>query len=100
MSKFDKSILKNLENLCRIKCTEHEEEGLLQALKEILSHVELLNEVKTDNVTPCSYPLKDMQRNVWREDEVKTVISNELFLENAPDHIGKMIKVPPILKQE
>jgi aspartyl-tRNA(Asn)/glutamyl-tRNA(Gln) amidotransferase subunit C len=99
MAQFDKSTLRNLETLCRIKCTEKEEEGLLNSLKQILHHVEQLDEINTDGVEPCNYVLKEMQRTSLRDDEVKNVISNELFLLNAPEHIGKMIKVPTIIKQ-
>lgn len=100
MPNFDQSTLRNLESLCRIKCKKEEEEGLLNSLKQIIHHIEQLNEINTEGVEPCSYVLKEMQRPIMREDTAGEVISNELFLSNAPDHIGKMIRVPPIIKQE
>ena len=97
MSDFDKKVLENLEKLCRIKCTQEEEEKLLNSLSRILDYVEQLSEVDTENVPPCNYVLKDMQKNVFRKDEVKTTLSRDAFLSNSPKHIGGMIKVPPVL---
>jgi len=42
----------------------------------------------------------DMQKNVFREDIVKNTLEREKLLENAPDKIGGMIKVPSILNKE
>ena len=42
MAKFDKTALKNLEKLCRIKCTKEEEDALLSGLQRILGYVEQL----------------------------------------------------------
>ena len=100
MSKFDKSILVNLEKLCKIKCTEEEEKDLLQSLKRILDYMDLLNEVDTENVSTCNYVLKDMQKSVLREDIAKDHMSKEEFLANSPSHIGGMIRVPIVIKEQ
>ena len=39
-----------------------------------------------------------MLKNRMREDEVKEVLSREEFLANAPDQIGGMIRIPPLMK--
>lgn len=99
MAKLTRESIKNLAKLSRIHCTAEEEESLLKDLDKILQYVEQLNEVNTKDVTPCYQVLEGMG-NVFREDEVKDLLSRELFLANAPDQIGGMIRVPPVLQQE
>jgi aspartyl-tRNA(Asn)/glutamyl-tRNA(Gln) amidotransferase subunit C len=100
MSKFDKDSLKNLQDLCKIKLSEKEEIEFLNKLKQILDYVELLEEINTENVNACNYVLKDMQQNIFREDEIEITLDRETFLSNAPDQIAGMIKVPEILSQK
>ena len=97
MAELDKKTIKNLTELSRIECTEEEQEKLLQDLKSILKYVEQLNEIDTTHVLPCNHVLDDIA-NVMREDKVGDLLPRELFLANAPSHIGGMIKVPPVLK--
>jgi len=97
MAELDKQTIQHLSKLCRIKCSEAEQENLLESLKKILNYVEQLNEVDTENVKPCCHVLPDMQ-NVMRPDVVEKPLSREVFLANAPSQIGGMIKVPTILK--
>jgi len=99
MSKFDKHSLENLEKLCRIKCTPQEEIELLKSLKEILDYVEQLNEIDTEGVAPCNYVLKEMQMNTTREDKAYKTLLQEEFLSNAPEQIGGMIRIPPVMKE-
>lgn len=98
MSKLDKETIKYLTRLCRIDCTEEEQESLLKDLKKILDYFEQLEEINTDNVRPCNHVLEDMQ-NVMREDVVGEVLKRDDFLANAPSHTGGMIRVPPLFKQ-
>lgn len=100
MSNFDKESLNNLQNLCKIKLTKKEEEEFLKKLKQILDYVELLKEVDTKDIKACNYVLKDMQQNIFREDEVESMLDRDVFLSNAPDQISGMIKVPEILSQK
>ncbi len=98
MAKFDKDEIQNLILLSRIECTEEQQEALLKDLKKIIDYFEQLNEINTDDVPPCDHVLADMN-NVMREDNVGTGLPRELFLANAPSHIGGMIKVPTVIKQ-
>lgn len=98
MAEIDKSTIKNLTQLSRIDCTEEEQEKLLKDLKSILNYVEQLNEIDTTHVPPCNHVLEDIV-NVTREDVVGDVLSRELFLANAPSHVGGLIRVPPVIKQ-
>lgn len=98
MSKLTKETIKMLAQLCAIRCTPEEEDSLLGDLEKIMSHFELLSEVDTDNVEPCSHVLAGMV-NVMREDVTGPTLSCKEFLDNSPDHVGGMIKVPLVIQQ-
>jgi aspartyl-tRNA(Asn)/glutamyl-tRNA(Gln) amidotransferase subunit C len=70
---------------------------LLIDLQSILSYVEQLDAIDTDNVAPCNQVLEGIC-NVMRDDLVGETLSREQFLANAPDKAGGYVRVPPILK--
>lgn len=98
MAKFDQNTLKHLSKLCRIDIDPEDEADIVNSLSRILSYVEQLNEVDTKDVMPCNYVLRSMLKNQMRKDEVKDIMPREELLANAPDQIGGMIRVPPVLK--
>lgn len=97
MAQLDREAIKKLTALSRIKCTEEEEEQLLIDLQKILTYAEQLSEIDTEGITPCNHVLEGMV-NVGREDRVGRTLPREVFLANAPDKIGGMVRVPPVLK--
>lgn len=98
MSQFDSHTLAHLKKLCRIDCTPEEEADIIHSVNRVLGYIEQLKEVDTEGVKPCSFVLRSMLKNQLREDEVKDILSRDQFLANAPDQIGGMIRVPPVLK--
>ncbi len=98
MSEFNEETLEHLEKLCRIQCSPEEEQEILNTLPRILDYINQLNEVDTSETAPCSYVLQDMLKNLMRDDAVGQTLSREKFLNNAPDHVGGMIRVPTVLK--
>lgn len=95
---MDQESLTLLKHLARLDCTPEEEEDLLSSLTRVLDYVNLLNEVETEGVPPCRFVLRGMLQNKMRRDEVGELLPREAFLANAPDQIGGMIRVPPVLK--
>lgn len=98
MSHFDNQTLENLKKLCRIECTPEEDLDILQSLSRVLDYVEQLKEVETTGVASCNYVLQSMLKNLMREDLIQTDFTREQFLHNAPDQIGGMVRVPPVMK--
>ncbi len=98
MAGFDTKTLEHLKKLCRIDCDPDEEANILDSLKRMLSYVEQLEEVNTDGIKPCNYVLRSMLKNVWREDLAENTMPREQFLSNAPDQIGGMLRIPPVMK--
>jgi aspartyl-tRNA(Asn)/glutamyl-tRNA(Gln) amidotransferase subunit C len=97
MAEFDEKELIKLTQLCRIECTEEEKKALHQQLAKILNYIEQLREVDTEGVDPC-YRVLETLTNVMREDEIGETLSRDLFLANAPAHVGGMVRVPPVIK--
>jgi aspartyl-tRNA(Asn)/glutamyl-tRNA(Gln) amidotransferase subunit C len=97
MPKLDKKVIKQLTQLCRIDCTEEEQEDLLRDLKKILAYVEQLQEIDTEDVPPCDQVLEEM-KNVMRDDVIGSVLDRDEFLANAPARIGSWIRVPRVIK--
>jgi aspartyl-tRNA(Asn)/glutamyl-tRNA(Gln) amidotransferase subunit C len=98
MSNLDKETIKKLTRLCRIDCSEEEQEALLRDLQAILGYFEQLQKIDTEHVPPCNHVLEEIT-NVMREDAIGKTLDREAFLANAPSHIGGMIRVPPVIKQ-
>ncbi len=96
---MDEKQLKNLQKLARIALSPEEEKKLLSNLKNILSHVAQLSEVNTEGVEPCRYVTEEVSAPL-RNDESKRLIERDVFLKNAPDHVGGMIRVPKVIKDE
>ena len=97
MANLDKETIEKLSRLCRIDCSEEEKISLLQDLQKILSYIEKLQEIDTTDVLPCNQVLEDLS-NVMREDAIGELLDAEAFLSNAPSRIGRLIRVPPVLK--
>jgi|SaaInlStandDraft_3_1057020.scaffolds.fasta_scaffold195157_1 aspartyl-tRNA(Asn)/glutamyl-tRNA(Gln) amidotransferase subunit C len=98
MVQLDDSLIDYLCQLCRIRLTPEERQQMLHELQKILTHVDQLQEVNTDNVKPCDHVMDNMV-NVSREDNTNNTLSRETFLDNVPEHTGGMVRVPSILSK-
>jgi|JI9StandDraft_1071089.scaffolds.fasta_scaffold20862_5 aspartyl-tRNA(Asn)/glutamyl-tRNA(Gln) amidotransferase subunit C len=99
MSSFTSEQLHTLEKLCRLKLTPEEERKFCDNLKRMLDYMAMLNEIDTEGVKPCSHVLESMTAPL-REDIAERLIPRKEFLDNAPEHVGGMIKVPKVIKDE
>lgn len=94
---FTAKDLKKLEGLARIKCTEAEEEELLKKLQSTFAQIEMLNELDIGDVTPCCR-VSESEDEFTREDEIGEVVERERLLQNSPDSVGGMVRVPPVMR--
>ncbi len=83
-------------NLARLNLTENEEEVYTEQLNSILGFFDKLNELDTNNIKPTSHAL-DIY-NVFREDEERESLPNEVALKNAPDQKDGQFKVPTVME--
>ncbi len=86
-----------IANLARLKFDEEELENFTHQLNDILTYIEKLNELDTENVEPLSHPVENI--NVFRDDVVKPSIERELALKNSPDKTDEFFVVPKVINQ-
>lgn len=86
-------------SLSRLELDEGQVDRFRGQLSDILSYIDQLAEVDTENITPTSHVLSSM-KNVFREDELKVPLSNEKALSNAPEKSGNFFKVPKIIRDD
>lgn len=81
--------------LASLSLHEDEIESLRQAMSQLLSHAERLNELPLDDVEPMTHALSiPLPR---REDVAKPWFTQEQALANAPEHSQGQFSVPRVL---
>ena len=96
MSDIDKNITHKIANLANIATDSAQEEALASELNKILTYVEQLSEVDTDNIEPlisCS----ECEQVSWRKDEEVTTAFTEQVLENAQERKMNFFVVPKVV---
>lgn len=85
-----------IAKLSRLKFTDKEQEEFLISFNQILSHVDLINKINTDNIEPCSnvFALK----NVLREDAALPSMDADKLLKNAPTKEDTSYLVPKVVE--
>lgn len=78
--------------MARITLTEDEEKKVGNELQDILTYIDMLNELDTDGVEAMShcFPVT----NVMREDEVQPSMSADEIVANAPESQDGCFVVP------
>ncbi len=97
MSTFKTEDLILLERLAKIRISSKDEPRLIENINKILSFVEMLHEVDTENTPPLTHVIKGMKAKL-AQDEIKDLLPTEEFLSNAPDRIGGFLKVPVVIE--
>lgn len=87
--------VEHIAELARLKFNDKELENFTSRLNEILTYVEKLNELDTENVKPLSHPVETV--NVFREDITTPGASREEALKNSPDKDDVFFKVPKVI---
>jgi aspartyl-tRNA(Asn)/glutamyl-tRNA(Gln) amidotransferase subunit C len=93
---ISKEQVEHVARLARLEVSEDEKAMFARQLSAILTYMEQLKEVSTEGVEPTATVLPT--ENVFREDEVKPSLTQELALANAPDQADGFFRVPKILE--
>lgn len=80
--KISMADLEHIAKLARIKLSESEKTTFLPQLESVLSYLDILNQVNTDNIEPTFRV--NVQKNVLREDIVKDSFSQAEAISAAP----------------
>ena len=85
-------LIKYLETLARITLSEEEEKKVGSELQDILTYIDMLNELDTDGVEAMShcFPVT----NVMREDKVASSMTPDEIVANAPESQDGCFVVP------
>lgn len=85
-------LIKYLESLARITLSEDEEKKVGSELQDILTYIDMLNELDTDGVEAMShcFPVT----NVMREDIVGESMTSDKIVANAPESQDGCFVVP------
>ncbi|HEX21307.1 MAG TPA: Asp-tRNA(Asn)/Glu-tRNA(Gln) amidotransferase subunit GatC [Actinobacteria bacterium] len=90
-----KEEVEHIALLARLHLSETEKETFAAQLGQIIEHAGKVAKIDTSKVEPTSHAVE--QRNVFREDEVKTGLTKEQALANAPEKESGAFKVPKII---
>lgn len=91
-----KDTIQYVADLARISLTPKQQELFATQLNDILSYVDKLNKLNTDNIEPMSHAVS--MGNVLREDKVKNSLNSSEVLSNAPDKKDTSFKVPKVIE--
>jgi aspartyl-tRNA(Asn)/glutamyl-tRNA(Gln) amidotransferase subunit C len=94
--KIKKETIKYVADLARMDLHPDEEILFATQLNDILTYMDKINELNTENIKPMSHAV--FVDNVFREDIPKQMLSKEQALRNAPDKKGNFFRVPKIIE--
>ncbi len=95
MTKISLSDIRKVAKLARLELPEDQIETYTEQLEEILSYVDQLQEIDTENIPPTTRAVEVV--NSMREDLVEVNSSREDILNLAPHREGDFFRVPKIL---
>jgi aspartyl-tRNA(Asn)/glutamyl-tRNA(Gln) amidotransferase subunit C len=93
-----KEEVKYIAALAKLDFKEEELEEFTRHFNEILSYMDELNEVDTDNVEPLSHPIDG--ENIFREDVQIKSLDRDEAMKNAPETDGTYFIVPRIINTD
>jgi aspartyl-tRNA(Asn)/glutamyl-tRNA(Gln) amidotransferase subunit C len=88
--------VRKVARLARLKLTAEEEQIFQQQLGQILSYVDLLDELDTTGVEPLAHTTE--LHNVFRDDQQSESLPRNQALANAPQQDGRYFLVPQIIE--
>jgi len=96
--KIDDALIDKLSTLSKLEFEGKDREEIKKDLERMLTFVDKLNEVDTDEVEPLVYMTDEYA--VLRDDEAKNTLSKEDALKNAPSKDSDYFRVPKVLNKE
>jgi aspartyl-tRNA(Asn)/glutamyl-tRNA(Gln) amidotransferase subunit C len=95
--KIDDQMIEKISRLAYLEFGEEEKEKIRQDLEQILTFVEKLKELDTENVEPLVY-LSD-KTDVLREDNAIQTITADVASLNAPERTVDFFTVPKVIRK-
>ena len=98
MSTIDNETVKKVAHLARIAVSEEEVKQYASDLQKIMTVVEKINEVNTDDIEPMAHPQDVSQR--LREDTIVHTNERDTLMQNAPSQEQHLFLVPKMIDAE
>ena len=92
---MDVKTIEKVAELARLQLTPKEMETYATQLNQVFKYFEQLQSVKTDGIEPLVTPT-DMEQ-FWRTDASENWKGAGEALEQAPERVGQLYKVPPVV---
>ena len=89
---IDDELITRLEDLSYLRLSSDEKNRITGVLQEILSCIEMLEELNTGDLPECSHPLNNV--NIFRDDQAHPSFERELILRNAAQRNNEMFIAP------
>lgn len=96
-NKIDMVSVDEIAHLARLEFSPEEKTEVLEGMNRMLSFMDKLNELNTDNVEPLIYLTEE--KNILRADIPETTISQKEALKNAPRKDSDYFKAPKVIDQ-
>ncbi|MCW3078231.1 MAG: gatC [Bacteroidetes bacterium] len=97
-NKIDIKTVDEIAHLARLEFKDEAKAAILNDMNRMLSFVDKLSELNTDNVSPLIYMTQEA--NILREDEPEVSVSHKDALKNAPKKDSDYFKVPKVIEQQ
>lgn len=94
-SVIDLGEIKKIALLARLEVTPEKASEYALQLQKVLNHFDQIAQVNTDGIEPLLTPTEI--ETYWREDIVSHELTPNEIVANAPDKIGHLFRVPPVI---
>jgi aspartyl-tRNA(Asn)/glutamyl-tRNA(Gln) amidotransferase subunit C len=97
-------------DLANLELTDQERRRMVKDLDSILTYIDRLNELNTDNVAPMAQVVgpesggltkanAQAGKDAWREDVLRPSLPHKDAMANAPTTDGDFFKVPKVIER-
>ena len=97
-NKIDIKTVDEVAHLARLEFNDAAKEEILNDMNRMLSFVDKLNELDTNNVEPLIYMTDE--KNIMRADEPEITVTQKDALKNAPKKDSDYFKAPKVIEQK
>ncbi len=92
---IDLKTVERIAHLARLEVSPAQAQEFSEQLSKILGYFEQISKLDTKDVIPMVTPSEI--EAFWRDDEQVIKHESEAMVANAPDKIGSLYKVPPVV---
>lgn len=85
-------------DLANLELTDQERQRMVKDLDSILTYIDRLSELNTDDVPPMAQ-VNTNTKNAWREDVLRPSLPHKNAMANAPATDGDFFKVPKVIER-